>query len=938
MVIRFAGNFFEGQKNLMHLALNFFGGFHATVDNLPIPESRAKRIEALLIFLAMEAARSHRRELLIGLLFPDMPDEAARTNLRQTLTRLRRAINDEAAAPPFLLSARESTQFNRDSNHTLDVVQFQARLAGCDLHRGRRAADCADCMMLAAAAVSLYKGPFLDGFFLEDSAAFDEWLLAYRQQFQELALAALAELAQFQDRRGDYEQTAAFARQQLTIEPWREAAQQQLMRALANLGQRNEALAVYQTFCQTLWDELGVAPLPQTAALAEQIRHVAAERPYQLPPREQNLIGRREELARLSAQLADPAQRLHTVVGPGGIGKTRLSLEAAWLAATAHLGPFLHGVFFVPLAGVAAVESAGFNPLVTAVAETLGYTFAGSTEPQAQLLAYLQDKNMLLVLDNLEHLMTPGRELILALLQKAPSLNVLVTSRERLNLAGEWTLTLGGLPTLLNETAPSLAMALFVQRAQQVEPRFALMAEGGWSETAVAEICQLLDGLPLAIELAAAWVQLLSCPEILAELRHNLDGLNATALNLPARQRSLRAVFDYSWQLLTADEQQTLAQLTIFQGGFDRQAAVQVANARLPQLSALFNKSFLRRQVGETAVVAANSRYEMLAVVRQFAAEHLTAGEKSALPQRHGRYFLQQVADQADALQGSQQLPALELINQNIENIRLAWRFAAMQADAALLNQATAAFSLYFYMRSWFREGLELFALATRQLAGSAPPQVVAKLQARQGWFAFLSGQRQQALELLQPSLATLRRDGEPEALIYALNFLAVVHYSLADFEAAQRLCEEGLAAATAHAQRYSQAISNNILSQIAYQQRAYELAQAHSQMSLKLEQALGNRWSMGFSLVNLGRVAAALGDFATAQAHYEESLAIREAMQDARGQGLCRIGLGDTAVALQDLTAAELHYRHALVVFRQIGDQEMVAKLQTHLANLTGD
>ncbi len=922
----------------MHLALTFFGGFHAAVDHTPIPESRAKRIEALLIFLVMEAARSHRRELLIGLLFPDMPDEAARTNLRQTLARLRRAINDEAADPPFLLSARESTQFNRDSNHFFDVAQFQAGLAGCDRHRGRRAAGCADCMALAAAAVSHYKGPFLDGFFLEDSAAFDEWLLGCRQQFQELALAALAELAQFHDRRGDYEQAAAFARQQLTLEPWREAAQQQLMRALANLGQRNGALAAYQTFCQMLWDELGVEPLPETAALAEQIRNAAAERPYQLPPREQNLIGRREELARISAQLADPAQRLHTVVGPGGMGKTRLALEAAWLVATAHLGPFIHGVFFVPLAGVAAVESAGFNPLVTAVAETIGYTFAGSAEPQAQLLGYLQNKNMLLVLDNLEHLMTPGRGLILALLQKAPALNVLVTSRERLNLAEERTLTLGGLPTAVNETALSPAMALFVQRAQQVEPRFVLMAEGEWSETAVADICQLLDGLPLAIELAAAWVRLLSCPEILAELRHNLDGLSATALNLPERQRSLRAVFDYSWQLLTADEQQTLAQLAVFQGGFDRQAAVQVANARLPQLSALLDKSFLRRQVGETAVSVANSRYEMLAVVRQFAAEHLTTGEKSALPQRHGRYFLQQVAEQEAALQGSEQLRALEFINQDIENIRLAWRFAARQADAAPLNQATTALSLYFYMRSWFREGLELFALAAQQLAGSAPLQTVAKLQARQGWFAFLSGQGQQALDLLQQSLAALRPDGEPEALIYALNFLAVVHYSLADFEAAQRLCEEGLAIATANAQLYSQAISNNILSQIAYQQGAYEQAQSHSQISLELEQALGNRWSMGFSLVNLGRVAAALGDFATAQAHYEESLAIREAMQDARGQGLCRIGLGDTAVALQDFAAAEAHYQHALVVFRQIGDQGMVAKLQTRLAKITGD
>ncbi|MAT99675.1 MAG: hypothetical protein CL608_21245 [Anaerolineaceae bacterium] len=923
----------------MHLTLNFFGGFQAAIDDEPISESRAKRIEALLIFLAMEAARPHRREMLIGLLFPEMPDDAARTNLRQTLSRLRRAIHDAQAEPPFLLTSRESTQFNQESDHTLDVVQFQAGLAGCAQHRGGQEADCAACMALAATAVSHYTGPFLDGFFLEDSTAFEEWLLGQRQQLQEMALAALDELTQFHERRGEYEQAADFARQQLAIEPWREPAQQQLMRALAQLGERNAALAAYQTFCETLQEELGVEPLPETAALAAQIQEATGERPYQLPPREQNLIGRDEELAQLSAWLADPAQRLHTIVGPGGMGKTRLALEAAWLAATAHLGPFMHGIFFVPLAGVAAVESAGFNPLVTAVAEAIGYTFAGSAEPQAQLLGYLQDKKMLLVLDNLEHLMQPGRTLILALLEQAPALNLLVTSRERLNLVEERVLTLGGLPVAataaVTDVDLSPAMALFVQRAQQVESRFVLRETGDWSVTAVVQICQLLDGLPLAIELAAAWVRLLSCPEILAELRHNLDSLNASAVDLPQRHSSLRAVFDYSWQLLTATEQQTLAQLAIFQGGFERQAAAQVTQARLPQLSALLDKSFLRRQLGETAAVA-TSRYEMLAVVRQFAAEHLENGQVGFdLRQRYGRYYLDLVAAQAADLQGENQLHALATINQEIENIRQAWRLAVDQADVAVLDRATEALSLFFYMRSWFREGLELFGLAANRLEGQAPRPVVAKLAARQGWFAFLSGKQQQAVALLTQSLAVLHPDGDPEALTYTLNFLAVVNLSLDDFETAQALCEEALAIATEQANQYSQAISNNILSQIAYVQKQYEAALNHSQASLRLEQALGNRWSMGFSLVNIGRVAYALGEFATAQANYEESLAIREAMGDARGQGLCRMYLGDTAAASQNSAEAQAHYQQSLAIFRQIGDQNTVEMVNDRLAAL---
>ena len=931
----------------MHLALNFLGGFQAAIAQNPIAESRAKRIEALLIYLAMEPGRPHRREVLIGLLFPDMPEEAARTNLRQTLTRLRRAIRDSEAAPSFLLVSRESTQFNQESDYGLDVAQFQAGVTGCAQHQGGRNGLCADCMRLAATAVSHYKGPFLDGFFLEDSTAFEEWLLGYRQRFQAMALSALDDLAQFHNRRGDYARAAAFARQQLAIEPWREPAQRQLMLALAQSGQRNVALAAYHTFCQTLRDELGVEPMPETAALAEQIIAAAAERPYQLPPRGQNLVGRQEALARLSEQLAMPDQRLHTIVGPGGMGKTRLALEAAWLAATAHLGPFMHGVFFVPLAGVAAVrssapESAGYNPLVTAVAEVVGYTFAGAEEPEAQLVRHLQDKNMLLVLDNLEHLMAAGRELILVLLQNAPSLNLLVTSRERLNLAEEWVLTLSGLLTSGSAAEPGPAMTLFVQRAQQVASRFALAADGDWSETAVAEICALLDGLPLAIELAAAWVRLLSCPEILAELRQNLDGLSLGTVDIPERHRSLRAVFDYSWQLLNEAEQQTLAQLAIFQGGFDRQAAANVAHARLPQLSSLLDKSFLRRQLGEmgeTAVPSSQSRYEMLTVVRQFAAEHLgiQSNVLTELGQRHSHYYLDFVTVQGSALKGSQQRQALALINQEIENIRQAWRFAVVRGDGAVLDQATAGLSLFFYMRSWFREGLALFGLAADRLDGTASPQIVAKLAARQGWFAFLSGKPQEAVDLLSQSLETLHPDGEPDALIYTLNYLAVVNYTQDDFETAHTLCTEALAIAEAHDKKYRMAISNNILSQIAYKQAQYETAQHHSQRSLALEEALGNRWSMGFSLVNLGRVAVALGDFATAQAYFSESLAIRTEMQDARGQGLCQLYLGEMATALEDAAAAEDHYRQSLAIFRQIGDQVTVENLNGRLAQIVG-
>ncbi len=602
--------------------------------------------------------------------------------------------------------------------------------------------------------------------------------------------------------------------------------------------------------------------------------------------------------------------------------------------AEAHLGPFLHGVFFVPLADVALVDSPGFNPLVTAVAESLGFTFAGSSEPQAQLISYLKDKKLLLLLDNLEHLMSAGRQLILALHQQVPGLNILVTSRERLNLAGEWVLPLNGLPIAPQGAHLSPAMDLFVQRAQQVEARFALTETGDWSETAVAEICQLLEGMPLAIELAAAWVRLLSCPEILAELQRNLDSLSGSQVGQPARHHSLRAVFDYSWQLLTADEQQTLARLSIFQGGFDRKAAAEVIQAKLPQLSALLDKSFLRRRVGGNGRAA--SRYEMLMVVRQFAVKHLPNGATLlTLQTNYSRFYLRFIAALQDDLQGQAQLQALAAINQEMENIRLAWRHALAQQDVEAVIEATAALSLFLYMRSWFREGLVLFSQAVNALAAQATDAVLGKLKARQGWFAFLLGERSQAAQLLQESIDLLQVNGEPEAITYALNYLAVVQYVQDNFAEGWAVCTEALAIGKQHNLVYSQAISNNILSQIAYLQGRYEVALAHSQTSLGLEEALGNRWSMGFSLVNLGRVAYALGDYASARARYEESLAIRQEMGDARGQGLSYLYLGDTAVASQNVPEAEAHYQKSLSIFRQIGDERTVANLNERLAAL---
>ncbi len=916
----------------IHLNINLLGPFHATIDTQPIPESRSKRIEALLAYLAVEHATTHRRETLVGLLFPDMPDAQARTNLRQTLTRLRRAIQDAKAQPSFLHVTRESTQFNVKSSSSVDVVTFAQLLRGCAAHAGRRDENCAECMAKMNAALTLYRGDFMAGFLLEDAFAYDEWVLAQRAELRQAVLAAARDLADYYERRGEYATAVPYTRQQIDIEPWQEAPHRQLMRLFAYQGERNAALQHYEKLRAILWDELGVDPMLETENLRDRIAAGSEERPYHLPTRDATFVGRAQELAQLHAYLAAPQHRLVTLVGIGGSGKTALATEIGWRAATQFLGPFIHGVFFVPLAGLMASQTDNPNAIVTAVAETIGISFAGKRALQDQLLDYLHDKSLLLILDNFEHLLAPGRGFLLALLAKTDAVQIIITSRERLNLAAEWTLPVGGLPP-----QDASAQDLFVQRARRLVPGFEVSREG-CPETAVDRICQLVQGLPLGIELAASWVRLLGCVEIAQEIAKSLDFLQSNQHDLPARHQSLRAVFDYSWKLLDTTTQQVLQHLAVFHGSFNRQAAAVVGGASLPQMSMLVNSSLLQRQA---AVGSGEIRFEMLEVLRQYALDKLVgrAAKATAVHNQHAAFYTDFLEKQLPLMRGDKQQRALVHIAQEIENVRAAWHWAVERGDFATVDRGIDGLALFYYMRSWFAEGVEMFTLAvTRLQSMSRDPHldtIYGKLLARQGWFTFLIGQQQAGIDLLKASLAQLQSAPDPSVKLYSLNFLAAALAGAGEDTAGKAIALEGLALSQRVNHAYYQAIANNILSQIAYSQAEYAVAREYCLQSLALEEALGNRWSMGFSLTNLGRVAYATGDYGEAQTRFRESLSIREKLDDKRGPGLCLVYLGDTAVAQTDFTTAHTHYTTALALFRAIGSPHNVSMTLTGLDKL---
>jgi predicted ATPase len=562
---------------------------------------------------------------------------------------------------------------------------------------------------------------------------------AQRERLRQLALHALHELVDYHTAQGEYAAGIDACTRLLQFDPWREDAHRQLMLLLALSGQRSAALAQYDICRRVLDEELGDEPSEETTALRERIladefagQHEAAlsqaagtpqtpVRPpvYQLPVPPTPLVGRMTELIQASAQLLNPTCRLLTLLGPGGVGKTRLALEVAHTCAATddRPSPFVHGVYFVPLAALAAPDAVD-DVLATTIASVLQIPLSGPETAAIQVLQYLRGKAVLLVLDNFEHLMA-GASFVSSLLQSAPSLKILVTSRERLNVRGERVVELDGLAFPPQQRLASVsaleqfsAIQLFVQTAQSTTPNFVLTEE---TTSAVLRICQLVGGLPLAIELAATWTRMLTCSEIADELAQNLDFLNSATPDLPPRQQSLRAVFASSWGLLAPPEQHVLQQLSIFQGSFARAAATAVTGASLPALAALVDKTLVRRANSENS---RETRYELLAVLRQYAAEHLEAtGETAATASRHATYYLALLAGLAADLRGRGQQAALKQISGEIDDVRAAWRWAVTQQDHRAMARAADSLFHFYYIRSWFAEGAAVFEMAAQALA-----------------------------------------------------------------------------------------------------------------------------------------------------------------------------------------------------------------------------
>ena len=937
-----------------HLSIRVLGPFQVSLDGEPVSGFTSDKVRALLAYLALSPDRPHRREALAGLLWPEFPERSARSSLRNALANLRNVLGERACSgdrdtsPPFLHSSRQTIQFNGQSDYWLDADAFEDLLALLP-----------STSVQLEQAVSLVRGSFLEGFTLADAAPFEEWLLLRREHLGRQMVETLDTLASIHEERGDLELALAHARHRVELEPWQEGGQQQLMRLLALSGQRSQALVQYERLCRALQEELGAEPSAATRALYEAIlSDELAQEPVQrlgspvpiwnLPAPATPFFGRGDELAALEARLAEPDARLVTLTGLGGSGKTRLALEmSSRLAerdrqALADHSPlaFRHGIVFVPLAALDSVEG-----LVPALADALRLRLEGGQE---QLLEFLRRKQLLLILDNLEQLLA-GAGFLAEIVRTAPGVKIVATSRERLQQRGEHVLSLGGLPYPEHELDPALLDTVDLDACLAAYPALQLLAEGvrrvrpGFSPSSadlltMLEICRWVDGLPLALELAASWADALSLRDILGEARRSLDFWQVNWPDLPERQRNIRAVFDASWRRLDPAEQAAFSSLTVFRGSFAREAAGQVvaeADATLHLLAALVRKSFL--QYDRT-----KDRYQIHELLRQYGAEKLALepARETEVRDRHSAYYARALQQWERDLKGPRQQAALSRMEAERENIRTAWKWVIKRGQVERLAQMMDGFQSFHWRRGRYQEGEAAFQRATAWLAEASdvPERVLCRALAWRSSYCQALGHTERAAPLQSEAWTLMERqesrgqNTRPEkALLY---WLMGRRLHVSDYDQAWQFYQHSLDLYRQCEDSWGTANVLHSLSSIARLTGAMSKAWCLCEESLAIRRILGDQTGIAKSTVYLAEIALHQGRYEESERLARDSIARCRKLGDQaeRAYGLHILGAALEMVGRFDeaLCAQE----QSLDVFEELGRKHYVAAAQSHLAS----
>lgn len=922
------------------LSLQLFGSPLVRVDGQTIPHFRSAKSVALLAYLVINRQTRHSRSTLLNLLWPDVPESNARQNLSQTLTRLRDALG---AAADLIVANRQAIWVAETAVIDLDLHAFDRLLAEVGQHKHEQTTACADCLAKLAQAVALARGELLAGLEIGDSLAFEEWLLLERERIHQLLLDALTTLAEGGLKNGRYETAIDHARHQIALEPWREIAHRQLIQALALSGRRNAALAQYEACRATLRQELGVEPTQLTQQLVTAVRkgtHTRSQPPQPTNAPTNNLahhlttfIGREAEINTILTRFTEEeATRLITITGPGGIGKTRLAQEIGRRLLTHPPQAWgLEGVWFISFVGVSDADNV---PLT--IANVLNLPLPDKANAATAVAQHLSPRRLLLILDNFEYLIE-SRDWLLQLLQTAPGIRLIITSREYLRLLAEQRLTLLGLAAPPEATPHTQALnydasRLFLDRARRLFPDFRLTAVN-WPH--IAQICRLIEGLPLGLELAATLLEDFSPSEIVSRITTDAATLATTYHDIAPHQRSIHHVFAQSWARLSPTEQNVLSRLSIFASNeFSLSAAIQVANAQRHHLNALIRKSLIYTSTSTT--------YTLHPLYKEFARRKLPA-DQIELQRTYVNYFTNLLIEAVPPHFDKQKHLQLRSLLPFLPDLRACWHSVVKTAVAPPITALAPPFYRLLRETAQLQEGRNLYETAWAYLQTAWPqperdlPQQIAlaHIAAHLGFFRLFRGDPQGAYPLLKFALSEHDRLHIAEDRDKALAAYSSTLGRLGKYDTRLALWQKELALAkiendAAHLQNTTASLGEALY----HMGRLTEASQLFRQ-SIAIAPSHTPDYKTAITINNLGITELALGNLSEARVWLEKSLEIRLQYANTYRIASARLALGALATIEGDYTTAQQQLDTALAQYTESGRSEKLGPVHLELARL---
>ncbi len=861
---------------------------------------RSDKSRGLLLYLALTKAHTQRRDVLVTLFWPEATTAAGRSNLRVALHDLRqrwKKLTGRPAADLFTAN-RKTVTLNADIIWC-DALQLRQVVEQMQQHEHGELTQCATCIEKLSAAIDLMQGEWVPGFTFPIADEFNQWLFFRREELLQQTVHALEMVIAYHQAQRQSAETVTYLRQLLALDGWRETAWQQLFAALAAQGNFAGVEDAYAECRQFLEIQLGIAPAPETVAAYERAREKTADQPttFSLPIHLTPFFGRSAEFTRLS-QLTKK-HRLVSLVGAGGVGKSRLATE---FARQQH-GRFADGVYFVSLVEIGrGAEEAVSEQICIAVANELNLELNPQASAEAQLRQHIETKSVLLLLDNWEHLINASA-VASRIVRHAPNVVLLCTSREPLRESAEHVLRLYGLSRRASHGEQPDSVRLFLSRAEQRGQPF-----DHRDLSTISEICQLVRGVPLAIELAAAWVEHYTLPEIAQEIKNGIDFLDDGG---DGRHASMRQLFMQSWQLLNNAQRRTLSALAVFHGTIERDAARAIADANPRLLAALVDKSLLR--------MLSPGQYRLHAMVREFSAE--MQSDPPALHRAHATYFANLLTDHIPSSHFAPFPNAAHAILKRLPDLQAMWQWATATADIPLIEQIVSPLFVLYYRTGRFRQGKTLLETGNARLQtqfGIAMTQeqeiVIAKIATRLARFQSYCGDLTTAYATCTAALTTLQRFNLPNERLLAHLEMVDLHYHFGEFDKALEYATEQMRLAQLLEEPSAFSSACNTLGRVHNMLGNFDAADYYYQKSAALDRANNDQHGLAIKLGNLGRNAMSQGNRTQARRYLEESLTIRKQIAAPHRIASVQYVLGMLAIAEGNYAAAQTLHEEAIV------------------------